>query len=52
MNPFIYQEDYPVVQTKEGALRGYEDVYKRQHMEKPGASSTMERTLRLLQSKR
>ena len=24
MNPFIYQEDYPVVQTKEGALRGYE----------------------------
>ena len=24
MNPFIYQEDYPVGQTKEGALRGYE----------------------------
>ena len=24
MNPFIYQEDYPIVQTKEGALRGYE----------------------------
>ena len=22
MNPFIYQEDYPIVQTKEGALRG------------------------------
>ncbi len=24
MNKFIYQKDYPVVQTKEGALRGYE----------------------------
>ena len=22
MNKFIYQKDYPVVQTKEGALRG------------------------------
>ena len=24
MNKFIYQKDYPVVQTNEGALRGYE----------------------------